>query len=315
VSLSLDPSLAIRPDPGVRARDAQPSPERQAQFAAALTRAEQPTEATAAGAPTLVRAARTRLSGEQAADALRAAWTSVRGEPPRPETLSILVGQWAHETGRGASMLNYNFGGLKGTGPSGLTTAYTTREGWGENATRGVARFRAYGSAEEGARDYVSLLSRRYPDAVRAAEQGDAPGFVRALKARGYFTDNEAAYSKSVQSLAALASRSGFDALGASAAPGGGLDTGRADIRGAHPSADDTEFAPALAAATLPDFAAGTPGAAPLIGRGLLEVPTELGSSPLAGSPVASSAFADEVNRAALLMSALRIAEPRDRSG
>jgi hypothetical protein len=31
--------------------------------------------------------------------------------------------------------------------------------------------------------------------------------------------------------------------------------------------------------------------------------------------PVAAGAFADEVNRAALLMSALRIAEPRERQG
>jgi flagellar protein FlgJ len=303
VPLSLDTSLAVRPDLGVR--DAQPSAASAAQreqFSQALSRVQRPTQATGAAAPTLVRATRTPLSGEQAASALRGAWTELRGEPPREETLSILVGQWAHETGRGASMLNYNFGGLKGTGPSGASAAYTTREGWGEGATRGVARFRAYGSAEEGARDYVSLLVRRYPDAVNAAEQGDAPGFVRALKARGYFTDNEAAYSKSVQSLAALASRAGFDALGAGAA---------SDAR----PAPDPDLAPALAAATLPDFAAGPPGAPPLIGRALLEAPPELGSSPLAAMPVSASAFADEVNRAALLMSALRIAEPRERQG
>jgi hypothetical protein len=303
--LSLDSSLAMRPDLGVAARDAQPSraiAEQREQFTQALSRAERATPASPGAAPTLVRAARTQLSGEQAASALRSAWTEVRGEPPRPQTLSILVGQWAHETGRGASMLNYNFGGLKGTGPSGLSAAYTTREGWGDDATRGVARFRAYGSAEEGARDYVSLLARRYPDAVSAAEQGDAAGFVHALKARGYFTDNEAAYSKSVQSLAALASRAGFDALGAGAGSGAA-------------AAHDPDLAPALAAATLPDFAAAPPGAPPLLGRALLDLPPELGASPLAGLPIAPGAFADEVNRAALLMSALRIAEPRDRQG
>jgi hypothetical protein len=304
--LSLDSSLAMRPDLGVRARDALPSraiAEQREQFTQALSRAERPTAASTGAAPTLVRATRTQLSGEQAASALRSAWTEVRGEPPGAETLSILVGQWAHETGRGASMLNYNFGGLKGTGPSGLSTAYTTREGWGEDATRGVARFRAYGSAEEGARDYVSLLARRYPDAVNAAEQGDAAGFVHALKARGYFTDNEAAYSKSVRSLAALASRAGFDALGAAGAAKG-VD-----------AADDPDLAPALAAAILPDFAAGPPGAPPLLGRALLDLPPDVGASPLAGLPIAPGAFADEVNRAALLMSALRIAEPRDRHG
>lgn len=303
--LSLDSSLAVRPDLGVRARDAQPSraiAEQGEQFTQALSRAERATAASPGPAPTLVRATRTPLSGEQAASALRSAWTEVRGEPPSAETLSVLVGQWAHETGRGASMLNYNFGGLKGTGPSGLSAAYTTREGWGEDATRGVARFRAYGSAEEGARDYVSLLARRYPDAVSAAEQGDAAGFVRGLKARGYFTDNEAAYSKSVQSLAALASRAGFDALGAGA-PSGVI------------AADDPDLAPALAATTLPDFAAGPPGAPPLLGSALLDLPPDSRAGSLAGLPVAPGAFADEVNRAALLMSALRIAEPRDRQG
>ncbi|HTV24131.1 MAG TPA: glucosaminidase domain-containing protein [Polyangiaceae bacterium] len=306
--LSLDASLALRPDAGTRAREAQAnvaSDEQRAQFSEALSRVQPPTAATDASAPTLVRATRTRLSGGQAADALRSAWTAVRGEAPSPETLSILVGQWAHETGRGASMLNYNFGGLKGTSPAGLSAAYTTREGWGENATHGVARFRAYGSAEEGAADYVSLLARRYPDAVRAAEQGDAQGFVRALKARGYFTDNEAAYSKSVQSLAALASRAGFDALGGTS----GVD-----------AAADPELAPALAAATLPDFVAGASGAPLSFERGLIEAPAAggtnpLAAAPLAGMPVATSAFADEVNRAALLMSALRIAEPRDSRG
>jgi hypothetical protein len=308
VPLSLDSSLAVRPDLGARAPEAPSAAavarERE-QFTNALSRAERATAPSSAAAPTLVRATRTRLSGEQAASALRSAWTEVRGEPPPAETLSILVGQWAHETGRGASMLNYNFGGLKGTGPSGLSAAYTTREGWGEGATHGVARFRAYASAEEGARDYVSLLSRRYPEAVRAAEQGDAAGFVRGLKARGYFTDNEAAYSKSVQSLAALASRAGFDALGGGPANGAS-------------AADAPDLAPALAAATLPDFAAGPPGAPPLLGSALLDLPPDLGdlgSGPLSGLPVAPGAFADEVNRAALLMSALRIAEPRERQG
>lgn len=268
MSLRLDSSLAVRPDPASGTRAAEPAPasaaERQ-QFTAALSRVQRPEAATG---PTLVQATRTRLSGEQAAAALRGAWTAVRGEPPRPETLSILVGQWAHETGRGASMLNYNFGGLKGTGPSGLSAAYGTREGWGEEAVRLVDRFRAYGSAQEGATDYVSLLARRYPEAVAAAERGDAPGFVHALKAGGYFTDNEAAYSKSVQSLAALASRAGFGALGA----GGRVDDAT------------SELPPAVIPRTLPD-------------------------NPLAGLPVAPGAFADAVNRAALLMSALRIAD------
>jgi mannosyl-glycoprotein endo-beta-N-acetylglucosaminidase len=294
----------MRPDAGLRTRDAEPgraSESEAREFASALARVQRPAQASAAEAPTLVRSTRTRLSGEEAARALSSAWEQVRGEPPSAETLSILVGQWAHETGRGASMLNYNFGGLKGTGPSGLSTACSTREGWGDSEVRVVDRFRAYGSPEEGARDYVSLLDRRYPDAVQAAEQGDARGFVHALKARGYFTDNEASYSKSVQSLATLALRTGFDALGAGAT--------RERMAGDAPAMLDG--APALAQAMLQrldSLAAPSAAGAPLAGGALLDTPGDYGA--LAVGP---NAFADEVNRAALLMSALRIADPSER--
>lgn len=284
MALSFDPSLHLRPDVAARGLDRAPTPtpNEQAEFAEALSRARLQTETTSTDATTLVPTQRTRLSGEQAAAALRSAWTSVRGTPPSDETLSVLVGQWAHETGRGASMLNYNFGGIKGTGPSGLSIAASTREGFGAEQQRITARFRAYGSAEEGARDYVSLLARRYPDAVQAAEGGDARGFVQALKARGYFTDDEAAYAKSVQSLAARARSAGFGALGAGEA--GPARTVQASLQ-------------------------------PLVADALLATETpearQFADSPLGGVPVAPGAFADEVNRAALLMSALRIAEPR----
>jgi len=348
VPFALDSSLALRPDPGVRAREAEPAAtaaEQQA-FADELERARRAEPARPAqGAPTLVAARRTQLSGSEAAEALKSAWTQVRGEAPSQETLSILVGQWAHETGRGQSMLNFNFGGIKGTGPSGMSAAYGTREGWGENATRVVARFRAYGSAEEGARDYVSLLERRYPDAVNAAEAGDARGFVQALKTNGYFTDNLASYTRSVESLAARARLSGFDALGSSssgrAVPGAaGADLAEALLAGVGPDAgaaglgsaglggaglggaDLTEagLAEALLAgvggnAVNPRLASALPLGGDLL-RGDLPLPVpDASQDPRAGLAVAPSAFADEVNRAALLMSALRIAEPGSRRG
>lgn len=353
---AVDSSLALRPDPGVRAREAEPAatPAEQQAFADELERARraEPVQpARSQGTPTLVAARRTQLSGSEAAEALKSAWTQVRGEAPSQETLSILVGQWAHETGRGQSMLNFNFGGIKGTGPSGMSAAYGTREGWGENATRVVARFRAYGSAEEGARDYVSLLARRYPNAVSAAEAGDARGFVQALKTNGYFTDNLASYTRSVESLAARARLSGFDALGSASsgravpgAAGAGLaeallagvdpDAAAAGLGGAGlGGADLTEagLAEALLAGASgndPRLASALPlrgdlplrghlplrGDLPLSGDPRLAVP-DASQDPRAGLAVAPSAFADEVNRAALLMSALRIAEPGSRRG
>lgn len=239
-------------------------------FATVLSTRE---HASAQAAPRLVAAERTRLSGDEAARALSSAWKQARGRAPSERTLAVLVGQWAHETGRGASMLNFNFGGIKGTGPSGMSAAYGTREGSGANEIRITDRFRAYASAEEGAADYVSLLARRYPEAVDAAERGDAAGFVHALKARGYFTGDEADYTASVTSLARSALASGFGALGA-AAPA--LDRPAAAVASAEARALDTS---------------GAQTAAPWM------------------SMPASGVFVDEVVRAALSMSALRIGE------
>jgi flagellum-specific peptidoglycan hydrolase FlgJ len=150
----------------------------------------------------LVPVVRTQLSAGQAQEALRTAWQKVTGEAPSDKTLALVTAQWAHETGSGASMYNYNFAGIKGTGPSGLSVSQRTREGYGENERRIVDNFRAYRSAEEGATDYVQLLQRRFPDAVEGARQGDPAAFVRGLKSRGYFTGHEGAYLNSVTSIA-----------------------------------------------------------------------------------------------------------------
>jgi hypothetical protein len=166
---------------------------------------------------------RTPLTGGEAAKALEDAWRTVVGGTPDRSTVAVLAAHWAHETGRGQAMLNFNFAGLKGAGPSGLGAAYRTREGWGKTEVHAVDTFRAYRTADEGAKDYVALLARRYPRAVEAARAGDASGFVGALKERGYFTGNEAAYRRNVTALSNEALTAGFDAMGApSAASAGG---------------------------------------------------------------------------------------------
>jgi len=99
-------------------------------------------------------------------------------------------------------MYNYNFGGIKGASPEGYSVAQRTREGWGASERTITDGFRAYSTAEEGARDYLGLLSRRYGAALDSARAGDVGGFVRGLKAKGYFTGNESAYTHSVGSLA-----------------------------------------------------------------------------------------------------------------
>jgi mannosyl-glycoprotein endo-beta-N-acetylglucosaminidase len=152
--------------------------------------------------PMFVVPVKTELTTQQASALLSEAYERLTGEAPNAECSALLTAQWAHETARGSSMINYNFGGIKGAGPDGQSVLCSTREGWGKTEIRIKDGFRAYSTAEEGALDYVALLGKRYPDALEAARQGDATGMVRALKRGGYFTGNEEAYTRSVTRLA-----------------------------------------------------------------------------------------------------------------
>lgn len=212
--------------------------------------------------PNLVPVVRTKLDAGQAQEALRVAWERVTGEAPSDKTLALITAQWAHETGNGASMFNYNFAGIKGAGPGGLTVAQHTREGYGASERRIVDNFRAYRSAEEGATDYVQLLSRRFPDAVEGARQGDPAAFVRGLKSRGYFTGHEGAY---LNSVSAIASRYLGEAL---------------DVQGGVPPTLDYR---------------GAPPATPIDLQGLYAQMT-----PSPDSYVDALSITDQVNRAAL---------------
>lgn len=160
---------------------------------------------------------RTPLSGTQASEAIRSAYVSVTGEQPSHGTLAILTSHWALETGHGKSMYNYNFAGIKGRGPEGLTAVMNTREGYGETAVQIRDGFRAYTSAEAGAKDYVSLLQRKFGNALEAARAEQPARFAQELKAGGYYTGDPALYAKGVTQLANRAMDQGFDALGTTA--------------------------------------------------------------------------------------------------
>lgn len=155
----------------------------------------------------------TPMRPEEAAQHLADAWQSVLSEPAPDAALALLWAQWALETGRGRWMVDFNFAGVKGTAPRGGSAVWWTSEGSNDDARRVRSRFRAYRSAEEGARDYVSMLHRRYPDAIRAARRGDARGFVQALAKRGYFTSDSDAYCRALSSLARQFLDDDFDGL------------------------------------------------------------------------------------------------------
>jgi flagellum-specific peptidoglycan hydrolase FlgJ len=141
------------------------------------------------------------MSEEDAALHLAKAWQSVMSDTSPREALSLLWAHWAHETGRGRRMYGFNFGGLKGRGPGGTGVLTWTREASGESRGLVQRTFRAYPSAEAGARDYLELLAGRFPSAISAARRGNVTRFVHALSRRGYFTDDAAAYARAITSL------------------------------------------------------------------------------------------------------------------
>jgi len=151
----------------------------------------------------------TPLDENDAAEYLARAWYAVLQRPARETTVAVLWAHWAHETARGQRMHAYNFGGIKGRGPSGAGVVVWTREG--AAATDLVQRtFRAYDSASEGAYDYVALLRKRYPTAFRAARYGRVDDFVAALERGGYFTADPSAYLRALRILSGECRRRGI---------------------------------------------------------------------------------------------------------
>ncbi len=144
----------------------------------------------------------TPMEPADAARHLAVAWEAVIGEPANARTVSVLWAQWALETGRGRWMMDYNFAGLKGRGPSGGSAMWWTWEETDDGPKRIRGRFRAYASPDEGAKDYVDMLKRRYPECIEAARRGDTPTFILTLERRGYFTEKPKAYGRAVGSLA-----------------------------------------------------------------------------------------------------------------
>lgn len=136
----------------------------------------------------------TPLSREQALAA-------IRPHVGNQDAAAMLTAQWSLETANGTRMFNFNFGGIKGTSPQGLTYRTLTHEGHGDTRRQITDNFRAYTSASQGAADFVSLIKRRYPSAYQAALAGDADAYVAALKKGGYFTGDPAAYTRAVSSI------------------------------------------------------------------------------------------------------------------
>lgn len=147
----------------------------------------------------LVAAHRTATHPVQFRAALERAHEDLTGKPAPAEMLDVLTAHVSHETASGDKMYNFNFGGIKGRSPEGLTARYKTTEVFGGKQTKIVDGFRAYDSLDDGAKDYLKFLQGRYGKAYSLAEQGDVDGFSRALKEKGYYTAGVDTYARAVR--------------------------------------------------------------------------------------------------------------------
>lgn len=153
---------------------------------------------------------KTPLAPSEIRAALATAYRSIHGEAIPERMLDVLSAQACTETAHGASMYNFNFGGIKGASPEGFTAKLRTREVLGGEEVTIRDGFRAYSSAAQGAKDYLNLLERRFPTALDAARSGDVDGFVTRLKAGRYFTADAGQYAASLRGIV----QAGFDDSG-----------------------------------------------------------------------------------------------------
>lgn len=123
------------------------------------------------------------------------------GKRPADQLVDVLTAHASLETASGDRMYNFNFGGIKGTSPAGSTAVCRTHEVLGGKDVVIKDGFRAYGSLDEGALDYVRTMKSRFGGALAPAARGDVNGFASALKSAHYYTASEADYARGLNSL------------------------------------------------------------------------------------------------------------------
>jgi flagellum-specific peptidoglycan hydrolase FlgJ len=135
------------------------------------------------------------------AAALSKAWAALLDETPSQESILVLLAQWTLETGGGHAMHCFNLGNAKSVPGDGRSWCFfRCNEIIGGKAVwfdppHPQTRFRAFGSLEEGAADYLELLHRRFASAWPAVVAGDPAAFGHDLKAAHYYTADEHAYT------------------------------------------------------------------------------------------------------------------------
>lgn len=152
-----------------------------------------------------VQRVRTEVSEPQMAQAIIEAWKDMFGTVPFKEQVALVLAQNSLETGSRKSMWNYNIGNITTNGKDSYD--YFDDLKTDEQISPGVwkkmnLKYRAYPTLKDGAKDYLKLLSgKHYSNAWEHIKNPDPAAFSKALKQSGYYTANEAPYTKTLSSL------------------------------------------------------------------------------------------------------------------
>lgn len=144
---------------------------------------------------------RTPVTREELRSSIAGAYAKQEGHPASAKLLDVLTAHASLETGGGAQMYNFNFGGIKGQSPAGDTAMCRTHEVLGGKDVVVRDGFRAYRTLDEGATDYVAIMRGRFGAALEPAARGDVDGFAAALKKAHYYTASEKDYAAGLRGL------------------------------------------------------------------------------------------------------------------
>lgn len=182
----------------------------------------------------------TTLTKEAVLEAFWKAWLAYFQEVPKKESIWVLLSQVTLETGL-KSCHCWNLGNVKSREGDGydycyfacneiLPTSTAQRLAAANPATAKISkdrgdgtcivwfypdhpacRFRAFGSLLEGAIDHLAILVKRFKKAWPAVLDGNPVAYAHALKVQGYYTADEASYTKSLASIFRALSKLPFD--------------------------------------------------------------------------------------------------------
>jgi hypothetical protein len=152
-----------------------------------------------------VKRVRTEVSETQMAQAILESWKDLFKETPTKQQVALVLSQNALETGHRKQMWNYNVGNITTDGKGSFD--YYDDLATDEQIKPGVwkkmnLKYRAYPSLNDGVKDYLRLLSsKHYGNAWQHIKNPDPTAFSKALKQSGYYTANEAPYTKTLNQL------------------------------------------------------------------------------------------------------------------